>query len=110
MRTVSDSSVLIAKYYSLSARLDEHGRVSGFGNEAALQRMTEMAEQEALRTLGEADAATAGTSTPMLETLLDAARRNRDASVSADDRLMALTLFWDATLNARLMSQLALGR
>jgi hypothetical protein len=72
--------------------------------------MTEMAEQEALRTLGEADAATAGTSTPMLETLLDAARRNRDASVSADDRLMALTLFWDATLNARLMSQLALGR
>ena len=110
MRTVSDSSVLIAKYYSLSARLDEHGRVSSFGNEPALQRMTEMAEQEALRTLGEADAATAGTSTPMLATLLDAARRNRDASVSADDRLMALTLFWDATLNARLMSQLALGR
>jgi hypothetical protein len=46
----------------------------------------------------------------MLATLLDAARRNRDVSVSADDRLMALTLFWDATLNARLMTQLATGR
>jgi hypothetical protein len=110
MRTVSNSSALIAKYYSLGARLDEQGRVTGFGNEAALQRMTELAEQEALRTLGEADVATAGASTPMLSTFLDAARRNRDLTVSAEDRLMALMLFWDATLTARLISQLAAGR
>jgi hypothetical protein len=110
MRTVSTSSALIAKYYSLDARLNEQGRVTGFGNEPALLRMTEMAEQEALRTLGEADAATAAVGTPMLATLLDAARRNRDVSVSAEDRLMALMLFWDATLTARLMTQLATGR
>lgn len=110
MRTVSNSSALIAKYYSLRARLDEQGRVTGFGNETALQRMTEMAEQEALRTLGEVDAATAGASTPMLGTMLDAARRNRDVTVSPEDRLMALMLFWDATLTARLMTQLATGR
>jgi uncharacterized protein len=107
MRTVSNSSVLVAKYYSLGAQLDEQSRVTAFGNEAALKRMTEMAEQEAARALGEADASTAGASTPMLATLLDAARRNRDVTISAEDRLMALILFWDATLNARLMTQLA---
>jgi hypothetical protein len=106
MRTVSNSSALVAKYYSLGAQLDEQGRVTAFSNEAALKRMTEMAEQEAARALGEADASTAGTGTPMLATLLDAARRNRDVTVSAEDRLLALILFWDATLNARLMTQL----
>jgi hypothetical protein len=110
MRTVSHSSALIAKYYSLQARLDEQGRITGFDNEPALQRMTEMAEQEALRTLGGADAATAGSGTPMLATFLDAARRNRDVTVSAEDRLTALILFWDATLTARLITQLATGR
>jgi hypothetical protein len=110
MRTVSSSSGLVAKYYALSARLDEQGRVTGFGNEPALQHMTKMAEQEALRTVGEADAATAGASTLMLGTMLDAARGNRDINVSAEDRLMALMLFWDATLTARLMTQLATGR
>jgi hypothetical protein len=84
--------------------------VTAFGNEEALKRMTEMAEQEAARALGEADASTAGASTPMLATLLDAARRNRDVTISAEDRLMALILFWDATLNARLMTQLAARR
>jgi hypothetical protein len=110
MRAVSNSSGLVAKYYSLSARLDEQGRVTGFGNEPALQHMTKIAEQEALRTVGEADAATAGASTPMLGTMLDAARGNRDINVSAEDRLMALMLFWDATLTAWLMTQLATGR
>jgi hypothetical protein len=110
MRTVSNSSGLVAKYYSLSARLVEQARVTGFGHEPAPQHITKMAGREALRTAGEADAATAGASTPMLRTMLDASRGNRDINVSVEDRLIALMLFWDATLTARLMTQLATGR
>jgi hypothetical protein len=46
----------------------------------------------------------------MLRTMLDASRGNRDINVSVEDRLIALMLFWDATLTARLMTQLATGR
>ena len=107
MGVVSTSALLVAQHYSLGARTDAVGRVVGFRNEPALARMTELAEREALRAIGEADVATGGASTPMLLVALDAARRNRDVTTGAGDRLMALSLFWGATLNARLITRLA---
>jgi hypothetical protein len=104
--TVAHASLLVAQHYSLEARTDKLGRVVGFGREAAVLRMSELADQETLRAVGEAQAATAGASTPMLAAALDAARRNRDVSVTAQDRLTALSLYWHTTLIARLMSQL----
>ena len=107
IRMVSHSSLLVAKHYALHAQTDELGRVVGFASEAPLLRMTELAEREALRALGEADAATTGAGTPMLVAFPDAARQQRDVSVTPEDRLTALALFWDATLTARFMTQLA---
>jgi predicted S18 family serine protease len=107
--TVSSSSLLVAQHYSLEAQTDKLGRVVGFGREAALVRMTEVAEAEALRAVGEAAAATGGVSTPVLLAQIDAARRNRDVSVTPQDRLSALSLFWNTTLHARLLCQLASG-
>lgn len=72
-----------------------------------MTRMIELADREAVRAIGEADSVTNGTSTPMLVSALDAARRNRDNSVTAQDRLTALSIYWNATLTARLITQLS---
>ena len=103
----NQSGLLVAQHYSLQAKTDKLGRVVGFGREAAVLRMSELADQETLRAMGEAHAATAGASTPLLAASFDAAQRNRDVSVSAQDRLTALSLYWYTTLIARLITQLA---
>ncbi|MCB1793038.1 MAG: hypothetical protein KDJ70_01085 [Candidatus Competibacteraceae bacterium] len=105
--SVSNSSLLVAQHYSLGAKTDKLGRVVGFATEAPVARMIDLADQEAVRAIGEADSATNGVSTPMLISALDTARRNRDNSVSAQDRLTALSLYWNTTLTARLISQLS---
>ena len=105
--SVSSSSLLVAQYYSLGARTDKLGRVVGFASEAPVKRMTDLADEEAVRAISEADAATKGASTPMLLSALDTARRNRDSSVTAQDRLTALSIYWNATLTARLITQLS---
>ncbi|MEZ5585390.1 MAG: hypothetical protein R3F37_23975, partial [Candidatus Competibacteraceae bacterium] len=92
LMTVSNSALLVAQHYSLSARTDDIGRVVGFGREQAANKMGELADQEALRAIAEAAEATDGASTPMLAASLDAARRNRDVAVISHDRLMALGL------------------
>ena len=107
MGTLANSSLLIAQHYSIGVETDRLGRVVGFYSEPALKRMMALAEETAVRAAGEADAATNGDSTPMLVVALDAARRNRDAAVSAQDTLTALGMFWATTLNARLMTRLA---
>lgn len=105
--TVSNSSLLVAQHYSLRARTDALGLVTGFEDEPALVRMTEMAEQEALRAVGEAAVATRGASTPMLAAGIEAARRSREVSVTPPDRLLALSIYWTTTFAARLVSQLS---
>jgi uncharacterized protein len=107
--TVSNSSLLVAQHYSLRARTDGLGLVVGFEDEPALAHMTRMAEQEALRAVGEAAAATRGASTPMLAAGIEAARRSREASVAPPDRLLALSIYWTTTFAARLVSQLSPG-
>ncbi len=89
------------------ARTDKLGRVVGFASEAPVKRMTDLADEEAVRAISEADAATKGASTPMLLSALDTARQNRDSSVTAQDRLTALSIYWNATLTARLITQLS---
>lgn len=86
--------------------MDTLRRVVGFGDEGALARMTEMADREALRAIGEAAAATRGASSPMLASALDVARSSRDAAVLAEQRLMALVIYWNTTLTARLITHL----
>lgn len=105
--TVSNASLLVAQHYSLRARTDSVGLVTGFEDEPALAHMTRMAEQEALRAVGEAAAATRGASTPMLAAGIEAARRSREASVAPPDRLLALSIYWSTTFAARLVSQLS---
>ncbi len=105
--SLANASLLVAKHYSIGAKTDELGRVVDFHYKTALDRMMALAEREAERAIGEAEAATAGASTPMLVVSMDAARRNRDESISAQDKLTALTLFWTTTLNARLITRLA---
>ena len=107
MGTLANSSLLIAQHYSIRVETDKLGRVVGFYSEPALKRMMALAEETAVRAAGEADAATSGDSSPMLVVALDAARRNRDAAISAQDTLTALGMFWATTLNARLMTRLA---
>jgi hypothetical protein len=105
-----DRQVLVAKHYSLQAKLDKVGLVTGFHREDALQRMMDWADKTAVAAMGKAGEATGGTATPMLLVGLDAARRNRDESVAAQDQLTALSLFWTTTLNARMMTRLAQSR
>jgi uncharacterized protein len=106
IHSVQNSSVAVVQHYSLQARVDTLRRVVGFGDEGALARMTEMADREALRAIGEAAAATRGASSPMLASALDAARSSRDAAVLAEQRLMALAIYWNTTLTARLITHL----
>lgn len=107
MGSVANASLLVAKYYSIGAEIDELGRVTGLRRQSALKRMMALAEETAELAIGEADAATNGASTPMLLVALDTARRNRDETVAAQDQLIALGYFWGTTLTARLMTKLA---
>ncbi|MEM7226243.1 MAG: S16 family serine protease [Pseudomonadota bacterium] len=109
MSTLANASLLVAQHYSIGVETDKLGRVIGFYSEDALKHMLALAEATAIRAVGEADAATDGDSTPMLVVALDAARRNRDAAITAQDTLTALSLFWTTTLNARMMTRLARG-
>ena len=106
MGSLSNSAVLVAKYYSIRAEIDELGRVTGLYNEPALTRMMALAEEATLRAIGEADAVTQGAATQMLHSGLDVARRNRDAAVTTQDLLTALGYFWGTTMNARLIVKL----
>ncbi|MCP5198095.1 MAG: hypothetical protein H6974_15165 [Gammaproteobacteria bacterium] len=99
--------LLVAQHYSLGAKTDKLGRVVGFAAEAPVARMIDLADQEAVQAIGEADSTTNGVSTPMLVSALDTARRNRDNSVTAQDRLTALSVYWNTTLTARLITQLS---
>ncbi len=105
--SLANAALLVAKHYSIGVETDDLGRVVAFRRETALEKMMDLAEREAERAIGEAEAATAGASTPLLAVSIGAARRNRDESLSAQDKLTALTLFWTTTLNARLIARLA---
>ena len=107
INVVSSSALLVAQHYSLGAETDELGRVTGFQSEGALTHMKSLAEQEAVRAVAYANAASDGAAGPMLLIGLEGARRSGDAAILPSDHLMSLGLYWSTTLHARLITRLA---
>ena len=107
MGTVANSSLLVTQEYSIGIQRDDIGRIIGVHDEDGLNRMLGLAEQTAEQAVGEAAIATNGESTPALVVALDAARRNKDQPVSVQDKFTALSMYWMATMNARMMTRLA---
>jgi hypothetical protein len=107
VNVVSTSAVFVAQHYSLGAESDDLGRVVGFRYEAGLDRMETLAEQEAVRAVAAADAASDGAAGPMLFVGLEGARQSSAAALFPSDHLMALGLYWNTTLHARLITRLS---
>ncbi|HEX5166731.1 MAG TPA: S16 family serine protease, partial [Thermomicrobiales bacterium] len=88
----SQSASLIAKYYSLSAQVDESGSVVGYDRQSSLVDMLDLADQRAQQWLG----AVAGEDPVQSLYYYDNARLLR--SGTPDDQLSALNYFWQSAI------------
>jgi hypothetical protein len=94
----SFSSVLIAKYYSLSALLDGNLEVTGFRREEAIEVMLDFAEQRSRALLVQL-----GADAPIAAIMdYEKARFFRDGS--STEQLQALSFYWKATMIAQVTS------
>ncbi|MDQ7030188.1 MAG: S16 family serine protease [Ardenticatenia bacterium] len=93
--TYTLTSMLIAKYYSLEAQLDDQGNISGYGREKALIEMLDFADRRARELIGQAGEDVP----PMALYYYEVARSLRQGS--PEDQLSALSYFWQAGLLAQ---------
>lgn len=97
------SSGLIAKYYSLGAETDENGNIVGMSQEKALINMLNLAEDLSTENINAANKAGAPPIMSML--YLEGGKVLREGSF--DNKFEALTNFWLASTEARLLTILA---
>ncbi len=97
----SRSAGLVSKYYSLGARLDKNGNVVSIQRERALADMLDLADRRAKETIN-----LNGDDVPVIAVFYyEAARMKRQGS--AEDQLVALEDYWEATALAQVQAYLA---
>jgi hypothetical protein len=97
------SSLLVAKYYSLGARLDRDGGIKSLANEAALGKMLDFAEGRARDVLAVAVAAGGAPVQPVIN--YQSARVSREGDLAA--KLSALSGYWSAALQGQMLGILS---
>ncbi len=98
------SSLLVAKYYSLDAIVDENLQVTGITNDRAMTNMIDFAERRAKEYAGLAQAVNGDIIQPVLN--YDNARADRDRG-TAQDRLNALANYWLSSLQSEVIGILS---
>jgi hypothetical protein len=96
------SSLLVAKYDSLGARLDQDGGIKSLANEAALGKMLDFAEGRARDVLAVAAAGSAPVQ-PVIN--YESARVSREGDLAA--KLSALSGYWSAALQGQMLGILS---
>jgi len=94
------TSGLVAKYYSLGAREDGDGNLTGITHEKAMTAMLNSAKDQAESSIGAARKAGAEPVVPVF--YLEGANISREGTVS--DKVSSLYDFWMASTEARLMA------
>ena len=102
MHSFSLSSGLIAQYYSLDAKLDESGNITGVGNEKALINMLDIAEKKAVENINLAKKQKADPALPTYYYESGKIMREGDLSEKFD----ALYNFWLASIQGRILAML----
>jgi predicted S18 family serine protease len=97
------SSGLIAEYYSLDAIFDNNGNITGVSNEKALINMLDIADKKAVAYINLAKKLKADSPLPVLHYEIGKVLREGDVN----DKLDALTEFWTASTEARLLAMLS---
>jgi hypothetical protein len=98
----SSSTGLIAKYYSLDATLDGDLNVLAFGRERALMDTLDLADEQARGSI--AYLVANGVDASMSIISYENARLSREGTT--DEKMEALTGFWDVYIHTRAMSYL----
>jgi hypothetical protein len=95
------SAVLIAKYYSLDAKMDADFKITGFGNEQGLADMLTLADQHSSELLSLVE------KEEPLPALFyyDNARTFREEA--AQEKVLALFYFWEAAAEAQVLANFA---
>ena len=94
---------MVAKYYSLGAKLNENLGVTGFTNEKALLNMLDLADEQtrySVNALGQN-----GEDVSMFAIGYEAGRLGREGT--ADDKLSALSDYWATFILSRAVAYLA---
>ena len=97
------SSVLVAKYYSLGAQLDDSGAMVGVRNERAMINMLDFAEKRAKEIIGLGVAVGADPVGPVIS--YDAAKIDREGTL--DGKFTALQGYWTAALQGQIVGILS---
>jgi uncharacterized protein len=97
------SSKLIAKYYSLGAKTDDNGNVTGVSMEKAMINMLDFGEDSALENI---NAAKKTDALPVMAIIAyDGGKIYREGSY--DDKFTALENFWAASMEGKMLTILA---
>lgn len=99
MNTYALSTQLISKYYSLDAQLDKNFQITGYGREAALQSMLQLAEQHSDSSLG----LSKDVPLPALY-YADNAKAYREGGPS--EKMDALFYFWQSSILSDVLANL----
>jgi uncharacterized protein len=102
MNAYSYSTSLIAKYYSLEADLDENLEVKSIVREKALLNMLDLADEQVRQSI--ASLRSNGVDPALFVVVYESARLNREGSPK--DKLEALTDFWAAYVQSRVVAYL----
>lgn len=98
------SSLLVAKYYSLDAIVDENLQITGVTNDRAMTNMIDFAEKRAAEYIGLAQSANGDVIQPVLN--YDNAKAARDKGTT-QDRLNALANYWLSSLQSQMIGILS---
>ena len=99
--TYALSSMLLAKYYSLDAQVDEEGNVVELGREKALAEMLDFADRRARELIN-----LCGEDVPIMAIFYyENARISRQGD--ADDQLSALGYYWQASILAQVAAYMS---
>jgi len=103
LASYSYSSMLIAKYYSLQAEVDEAGEIAGVKYEKALIELFDFVERRARENI--ALAKSVGCEPVMAVLYYDFAKGLREGDM--EDKLRAINFFWLASTDAQILSILS---
>jgi predicted S18 family serine protease len=103
LASLSYSSMLVTKYYSLQAEVDEAGQVMGVKYEKALIELFEYVEKRAKENIALAKSVGCEPVTPVL--YYEFAKGLREGSI--DDKLRAVNYFWLASTEAQMLATLS---
>lgn len=103
VQSYSMSSVLVAKYYSLGAMLDDDGNIAEVRNERAMINMLDFAEKRAKEIIGLNMAIGADAVSPVIS--YETAKLDREGNV--EGKFSALQGFWSAALQGQMLGILS---